>query len=179
MAERADTQVWINRGVFVLLAFIIVVAQLAPLDMRPAVWAAPDILLAITLVWVARSPQYLPVFVVAALFLMTDLLFQRPPGLWAALVVILTETLRRQNREIRTMPLLVEWGTITIGIGAITVINRLILAIVMVPQAPLGLTLIQMITTIAIYPLIVFAAHIVFGVTRSAPGQVGSRGQRI
>jgi rod shape-determining protein MreD len=179
MAERADTRVWVNRGVFGLLAFVIVVAQLVPFDMQPPSWAPPDLLLAITMVWVVRKPHYLPVAMIAALFLMTDLLFQRPPGLWAALVVILTEVVRRRNREFRSMPLLVEWGTITIGIITITLLNRLVIAIVMVPQAPLGLTLIQTVTTILIYPLVVFVAHVVFGVTRAAPGQVGNRGQRI
>jgi rod shape-determining protein MreD len=179
MAERADTRIWMNRGLFILLAFVIVVGHLVPFDMQPSNWAAPDLLLAITLTWVVRKPDYIPVFVIAMLFLMTDLLFQRPPGLWAALVVILTETIRRQNRDFRNMTVLIEWSTITIGIVAITMMNRLILAIVMVPQAPLGLTLIQMITTVLSYPLVVLVAHFVFGISRSAPGQVGSRGQKI
>lgn len=179
MAEPADTRIWMNRGLFILLAFVIVVGNLVPFDMQPSSWAAPDLLLAVTLAWVVRKPDYIPVFVIAILFLMTDLLFQRPPGLWAALVVVLTETIRRQNRDFRNMPVLIEWSTVAIAIIAMTLINRLILAIVMVPQAPLGLTLIQMITTILSYPFVVLVAHFVFGITRSAPGQVGSRGQKI
>ena len=179
MAERADARTWTHRCIFMGLAFVIVVAQLVPLDMRPINWAPPDLLLVITLAWVARTPHYLPVFVIGVLFLIADLLFQRPPGLWAALVVILTETVRRQNRDFRNMPIMVEWGTITIGIMAITVLNRLILAITMVPQAPLGMTLIEMIATILVYPLVVLVAHFIFGVRRSAPGEIGSRGQKI
>lgn len=179
MAERTDPRIWMNRGLYILAAFIIVVAQLVPLDMQPTNWAWPDILLAMTLAWVARKPHYAPVAVIAILFLMTDMLLHRPPGLWAALVVILTETIRRQHRDFRNMPALVEWGTISVGIIAITVVNRLVLAIVMVPQAPIGLTLIQMISTIAVYPVVVIVGHFVFGVTRVAPGQTGSRGQKI
>ncbi len=179
MAERADARTWMNRGIFMLLAFMIIVAQLVPLDMRPIGWAPPDLLLVITLVWVARKPHYLPVFVIGFLFLAADFLFQRPPGLWAALVVILTETIRRQNREFRQMPIMVEWGTITFGVIAITLVNRLALFVTMVPQAPLGMTLIQMIGTILIYPLVVVIAHFIFGVSRAAPGEIGSRGQRI
>ena len=179
MAERADARTWTNRCIFMALAFVIIVAQLVPLDMQPIGWAPPDLLLVITLVWVARKPHYLPVLVIGFLFLVADLLFQRPPGLWAALVVILTETIRRQNRDFRNMPLMVEWGTITIGIVAITLMNRLVVFMTMVPQAPLCLTLIQMIATIAIYPVIVLIAHFIFGVSRSAPGEIGSRGQRM
>ncbi len=179
MAEIASTKVWMNRIVFVALAFVIIVIQLVPLDMRPAIWAAPDVLLVATLVWVARRPAYLPVLVVAALFLMTDLLFQRPPGLWAALVVMLTEWVRKRSNGIRNMPLLLEWGTIAVGIVAITLTNRLVLAIVVTPQPALGLTLIQMISTISVYPLVVLVAHFVFGISRPAPGQLDSRGQRL
>ena len=177
MAEWTDRKTWINRGVFVFLAFVLIVIDLVPLDMRPSLWAAPDLLLAATLAWVARKPRHVPVLVIAAIMLMTDFLFMRPPGLWAALVVGLTEMIRRQHRDFRNMPLLVEWGTITVGIIAITLANRVILAIVMAPQAPLALTMIEMAGTIAIYPVVLIVAHFVFGVSRSAPGELGSKGQ--
>lgn len=176
MAERTDSKTWVNRAAFATLAFVIIVVQLVPLDLRPATWAGPNILLATTLVWVVRKPIYLPVAVIAIVFLMADFLFMRPPGLWAALVVILTETIRRQNSDFRNMPLLAEWGSVAAGIVAITVLNRLILAIVMAPQAPLGLTLIEMILTIAIYPVVVVFAYFLFGITRTAPGETGTRG---
>ena len=177
MAEQTDSKTWVRRGVFVLLAFALIVVDLVPLDMRPSLWVSPDLLLATTLVWVVRKPNYVPVLVVAVFMLMTDFLFMRPPGLWAALVVILTEVIRRQNRDFRNMPLLVEWGTIAFGILAITIANRIVLAIVMAPQAPLALTLIEIIATILAYPLVLFVAHVIFGVTRTSPGEVGSRGQ--
>ena len=77
------------------------------------------------------------------------------------------------------MALLLEWGTIAIGIVGITVVNRLVLVIVMAPQAPLTLALTEMIATILIYPVVVIVAHYAFGVSRSAPGEVGSKGQRL
>lgn len=179
MAEMVSTTSWAKRCLFLMVAFVIVVAQLVPLDMRPARWAPPDLLLAFTLAWVARRPDFLPVFIIAALFLLADLIFQRPPGLWAALVVMLTETIRRRSREFRSMPLALEWGTIAFGIIVITLVNRVVLAIVMVPQAPLGLTLSQMVLTIAIYPLIIFISHYMMGVQRLAPGAVDGRGHKL
>ncbi len=177
MADRVDRKTWVQAGIFMALAFVLIVVDLVPLDMRPSLWVAPDLLLAVTLAWVVRKPTYVPVLVIATLFLMTDFLFMRPPGLWAALVVILSEVLRRQHREFRNMPLLVEWGTVAFGIVFITIVNRLVLAVVMLPQAPLGLTLIEMIATILVYPIIVLVAHFVFGVSRTSPGEVGSKGQ--
>lgn len=177
MAERIDSRTWFNRGVFALLAFVICVVQLVPLGMEPSAWAGPDLLLAATLAWVARKPGFAPVTMIAAIFLMADFLFLRAPGLWAGLVVILTEVIRRQHREFRNMSLLVEWGTIAFGIVLITLANRLILAIVMAPQAPFGLTLVQMVATIAAYPAVVAVAYFCFRVTRAAPGETGKKGQ--
>lgn len=179
MADRPSAQLFIHRLVFVGLALLIVFFQLLPLDTQPGNWAAPDILLACTLAWVSRRPDYLPVYVIAALFLLTDLLFQRPPGLWTALVVILSEMLRARAQSIRNMPIGLELFTVAVGIVGITLANRVVLAIVMTPQAPLGLTLIQMIMTIATYPLILIVAHFAFGVTRPAPGQTNSFGHRL
>jgi rod shape-determining protein MreD len=177
MAEWADSKTWSNRLVFIALAFLLIVVDLVPLDMRPSLWAAPDVLLAATLAWVARKPSYVPVVVIAMIMLLTDFLFMRPPGLWAALVVVLSETIRRQHREFRTMPFLVEWGTIAFGIVAITVINRIVLVVVMAPVAPLAPTLIEMVATILVYPIVLIAAHFIFGVSRMSPGEVGSKGQ--
>jgi rod shape-determining protein MreD len=179
MADRIDSRTWMNRGIFVMLSFVIIVLQLVPLDLRPPSWTGPDLMLAVTLVWVARRPDYLPVYVIALLFLLTDLLFQRPPGLWAALVVILTETVRNRNREFHSMPFFAEWGTIAFGIVTISLANRLILAIVMTPQAPLALTAVQVITTILAYPLVVFVAHYLFGVTRLGTPETNTKRQRL
>ncbi|EBA13434.1 hypothetical protein [Roseobacter sp. CCS2] len=177
MAEQMDRKIWVQGGVFLALAFVLIVVDLVPLDMRPSLWVSPDLLLATTLAWVVRKPTYVPVLVIALLFLMTDFLFMRPPGLWAALVVILSEVLRRQHREFRNMPLLVEWGTVAVGIIAITIVNRIVLAIVVSPQAPLGLTLIEMIATILVYPIVLLVAHFIFGISRISRGEIGSKGQ--
>ncbi|MEJ6397487.1 rod shape-determining protein MreD [Yoonia sp. 208BN28-4] len=179
MAERSTPQIWMRRMVFISVALMIVFLQLLPLDTIPGQWAAPDFLLACTLAWVSRRPDFLPVYIIAAIFLLTDLLFQRPPGLWTALVIILTEILRVRARNMRSVPIAVELGAVAIGIIGITVANRVILAIVMTPQAPLGLTLIQMLMTIAIYPVVLFAAQYVFGIARTTPGQTNSYGHRI
>jgi len=179
MAEAPSSQIWTGQALFGALALAVIFLQLLPLNMEPGPWAAPDFLLAGTLVWTARRPDFAPAVVIAAIFLLTDLLFQRPPGLWAALVLVLTEVLRSRRNDIRNMPLMLEWGTVAMGIIAITLANRAILTITMTPQTPLGLTLIQMIMTILSYPLVVLVAHFVFGVTRTAPGQVNALGRKL
>lgn len=179
MADTPSMQVWTGRMVFVALIALIMFIQLLPLDTRPDVWPVPDFMLIIALAWSARRPDYAPVIVVALLFLLADLLFQRPPGLWAGLVVILTEVLRRRARQIRNSPLALEWGSVAVGILAITLVHRFALTIVMTPQPAFGLTLVQMIMTIVLYPVVLLVAHFVFGVSRPAPGQTDSLGHRL
>lgn len=179
MADASSSKVWIGRSVFVILTVGIIFAQILPLDTRPTVWAPPDWLLAVTLVWVARRPDFAPVWIVAAIFLLADLLFQRPPGLWAAMVVILTEMLRARTARIREMPFAMAWGWMAMGVVAITIINRVVQTLVMSVQAPLALSLIQMVMTIIFIPLVVLIAQFIFGVSRPTLGQVDSRGQRL
>ena len=161
-----------------LLASIVTITQLVPLNLQPAGWAAPDLLLAMTCVWVARRPSYVPVYIVAAVFFATDLLFQRPPGLWAALVVLLSEAIRTRHRELRSMSFAAEWAFVALGLVTITLANRIVLAIVMTPLAPLGLTMMQLGGTVLIYPLVVFVAHYLLGVAYAAPGDMRKIGQR-
>lgn len=177
MSDRTDARTWMHRAIFVAVGFWIIVFKLAPLNMQPAGFAGPDLLLVITLVWVARKPQYLPLPVIVAFFLMADFLFMRPPGLCTALVVILTETIRRQHRDFRTMTLFAEWTAMGVGVVAITLANALILAIVMIPQPPLTLVATEMVTTILVYPLVALIAQLVFGISKTAPGDTGRRGQ--
>jgi rod shape-determining protein MreD len=179
MAETPATQVWVGRTIFAFVMIAIIFIQLLPLDTRPDSWAAPDLMLTVALAWTARRPDFAPVFLIAGLFLLADLLFQRPPGLWAGLMIIGTEIMRSRARSMRNVPLMLEWGTVAAGVVTITLVYRVALTVVMTPQPPLGLTLIQMVMTIAIYPLVVVIAHFIFGVSRPAPGQTDSLGHRL
>lgn len=179
MAERPSFDLWLGRGLFAASCLLLMFVELIPLDLRPARWPGPDIILVVTLVWVARRPDFVPVWVIVPLFLLCDLMFQRPPGLWTALVVIATEMLRRRQGELRNMPLLLEWGTVASAIIGLVLANRLVHTLVMLDQANLGLTLIQTGMTIAAYPVVVLLAHLIFGISRTAPGQVDSLGHSL
>lgn len=145
----------------------------------PARWIAPDLLILLTLAWVTRRPGFAPALAIAAIFLVADLLFQRPPGLWAGLVLILSEMLRGRSRSLRTLPFWVEWATVGGGLIAITLVNRFTLSMVLVPQASLGLTLLQMALTILCYPVVVLLSYLLFGISRPTPGEVDASGKRL
>ena len=179
MDNGFDARIWLGRGVFLCLSLALIFIQLLPLNTLPTSWAGPDWLLALTLVWVARRPAYAPLLLIAFIFLLADLLFQRPPGLWAALVVGLSAVLQGRTRGIRNLPLSLEWGSVAAGIAFIALVNRAVLALLFVPQTPLPLTLSQSLMTILCYPLVVAVAALLFGITRPALGEVDRKGQRI
>lgn len=179
MADAVAARPWIGRLSFILLFAGLVFAAVLPLDTMPPAWVGPDLLLALTLVWVVRRPDLVPLAAVAGLWFLTDLLLQRPPGLMTALVVVLTEVLRSRNAAMRSLPFMLEWLAVSAGIIGLTLAYRIVLALLLTPQAPLGLSLMQMVMTMLAWPVIALMARFLFGITRPAPGELDAMGKPI
>ncbi|MBL4768601.1 MAG: rod shape-determining protein MreD [Rhodobacteraceae bacterium] len=176
--DKPTSQTWIMRVWFLALAMLIMFFHLLPLDTLPRRWAPPDLLIAFVFAWALRRPDFVPVLSIAAVMLMADLMFQRPPGLLALLVLLGTENLRLRFAGLRDASFAGEWISVCIVLVAITVANRLVLALLAVQQAPLGLSLMQMLMTIAVYPLVVFITQSLFGVRTLAPSDADARAAR-
>ncbi|ARO13938.1 rod shape-determining protein MreD [Ketogulonicigenium robustum] len=180
MAEPSALRGWQGRLTYLVLALAIILLRLLPLNtIPPGPVVPPDLLLLITLVWVTRRPDYTPVWTIAVLFLLADLLFQNPPGLEVALVIALTEALRRRAARLREAPFWIEWMTVTFGIVLLVFARRAVLVLFAVPQAGLPAQLSQMVMTILCYPLAVGIMYLVFGLRRPAAGEVNAMGQRL
>jgi len=164
---------------YALLALVILAAQLLPLQTLPRVWAGPDLLVALTFAWAVRRPDYVPVILVGAIMLLADLLLQRPPGLMAGLVVLATHRLASSAMTFRTAGFMAEWATACLAIAAIAVANRLILAMMLVEQAPLALTVSRAACTMLVYPLVVAASHGLLRVRKVNPAQYTGFGERL
>ena len=106
------------------------------------------------------------------LFLMCDLLLQRPPGLWAALMVLACESLKTQVRTLRDSGVVSEIVSVSFMIIAVSVAYRLILAVTLVEVPHIGLSAIQTGATLIAYPFVVLMSHTIFGVKRTAPGDL-------
>lgn len=172
MAERNATYLWTMRALYVAICLVLMFLHLLPLDTVPRGWAGPDIMLALTMAWGLRRPELVPPLLVAAVFLLGDLLLHRPPGLWAALVVIGSLALRARAPDLRDLTFLVEWLSVATTLLAMTIGYRVILAVFMVDQAPLGLSLMALVMTLAAYPFVVLVSHLAFGVRKVAPGEL-------
>ncbi len=166
------------RLAFPMLAMLIAFFHLLPLSTLPSRWAPPDLLLLLALAWVVRRPDYLPTLSIAVTFLMADLLFQRPPGLMALLVVLGCSVLKTQAQPHRETAFVGEWISVGVVIVAITLANRLILAMLGVVQPSLGLILLQMVATVVAYPLMVLISQNLLGVRKLSPADAEALGNR-
>ncbi|WP_298569407.1 rod shape-determining protein MreD [uncultured Aliiroseovarius sp.] len=170
MTDRLTLIRWLFWLVLVSIAAAILFARLLPIDLTPGRLPGPDLLLAICFAWVLRRPDYVPVMLVAVLFFLMDMLFQRVPGVWSLMVVAGVEFLRRRETSLREQPFLVEWGMVVATMFAMLVAQRLLLVVFFVDQVPFGRALMQFLSTAMAYPLIVFVSVYVLGVVKLQPG---------
>lgn len=154
MAEPSANR-WRYRALYVFVAAFVAFVQLLPLNAVPGRLPGPDVMALLTFCWVILRPNLLPIALIAAVFLMFDLLMMRPPGLWAGLVVLGVEFLRSRRPLFRSAPFPVQWLLIAVVVAVLTVINLLVLSLFGVPQPTLGFTMIGMIFTVLMYPVVV------------------------
>lgn len=171
MADPITLRLWTARAVYLLAACVIVFVRLLPLDASPHGWPMPDVLLALTFAWVLRRPEQLPALLIVAVFLILDLIFLRPPGLWTAIVLVATEFLRSRNGPGHHLPFPVEWALIAVVLLAATLADNVILSIFMVPRTAIGVALLGSLGTLLIYPPVVATLRFGLGLRHVAPGE--------
>lgn len=179
MAEAAGSGDWAHRSGFVVIAALSLFVRILPLSTLPAGWPGPDLLVCLAFAWVLRRPTYVPALLIAIVFFIEDMVLLRPPGLWAFIVLMGSEFLRRREPLSRQLPFPLEWAMVAAVLLLMMAANRLIMAIVVSPQPDFGFAFIQIILTIALYPAIVVLSHLAFGVRKSATGEVDSLGRRL
>lgn len=170
-------QIWGMRVMFVLLALLILFFHLLPLNPAPSQWASPDILAAVVFAWAVRRPEYVPILLVAGVMLLADMLLQRPPGLWSVLVVCAAEWLKSRERRQRETTFVLEWLTFAGTLIVITILYRAVMMVLILSPGALTLSFIQVVMTIAAYPLVVGLSYFLFGVRRAAPGDMDRLGR--
>ncbi len=178
MAEGIANARWRFWALFLLISAVLFFVQLLPLSPGPGRFPGPDVLLLVAIAWVLRRPDYVPVFLIAGVFLLADILFMRPIGLWTAIVILGLEFLRARSVAVRDWSFLVEWLGVGVTVTAMFVAYSLVLAVFVVDDAPLGLTLIRVVVTVLAYPVVVALGARAMGLQKSAPGEVDSLGHK-
>lgn len=179
MVEGLRSGVWVYRGLFVVIALVLLFARMLPLGDEPGSWPGPDILLCVIFAWATRRPDYLPVWLLAGALLVEDIVLMRPPGLWTALVVIAVEFVRNRVTLTRELTFTVEWALVAALMVACLLAYRLVFTLTFLPQAGFGFAMIQVLWSILCYPVVVGASRVAFDLRKPATGEVDSFGRRL
>ncbi|WP_411837605.1 rod shape-determining protein MreD [Paracoccus sp. ME4] len=154
--------------VFLGVAAILLFLRLLPLSTGIMGWPGPDLGLALILAWVLRRPDQISAPAILLVVLVEDLLLMRPPGLWAAIVLLGSEAARLREPRWRDQPFMVEWLRVAVLIGAMMLGYRLVLVLFLLPVSALGQVILQFLATALAYPLVVFGARWLIGLRRVA-----------
>lgn len=179
MVEGQSNQVWLYRGLFLLIALALLFVRILPLGSTAGDWPGPDILLCLVFAWVTRRPDFLPVGLLAAVLILEDIVLMRPPGLWTALVIIAAEFVRSRVALTRELTFMTEWAMVAGLMFALLLVYRLIFTVSFLPQPGFGFALMQTLWSILCYPLVVGASRFAFDLRKPAMGEIDSYGRRL
>lgn len=178
MSDLTYTKTWSMRLTFGFVMCVILFFLLLPLETTPRQWVGPDLILGFACAWAIRRPDYVPVLLLAAVFLLADLLLQRPPGLWAAAALLGCEHLKNRSRSMRDATFVNEWILVCLVLAGIFLAYRVGLVITFTNLPPLGLHVIELVMTMLFYPLAAAVSHGLLGVRKLAPGDLDTIGGR-
>lgn len=138
------------------VCLVLMALRLMPHHLSPGGWPSPDLILCVTFAWVLRRPDLVPVVAVMLIGLCADLLYQRPPGVMAALMLASSELLRSRGRLSRPLLAIMEWGLIAILVFTMALAHWAIMGLTLVPHAPLRYEFWQAAVTVLSYPAVVW-----------------------
>jgi rod shape-determining protein MreD len=177
--DPVATQLWAYRAAFVGLAALVLFLRILPLGGLPGGFPGPDLMLCLTLAWVSRRPDFLPVALIAAVVLVEDLMLMRPPGLWAALVVLASEFLRGRAALTRQLGFLAEWFLVAVVMFGMLVAYRLVLALAFLDQPGFAYAFAQAVMSVLCYPLVAAVLQVALGLRKPLTGEVDAFGRRL
>lgn len=176
MSDQTTVKLLGMRIIFGLIVCTVLFFHLLPLETSPRWWVGPDLIMAFACAWSLRRPEYIPVTLLAGLFLLADLLLFRPPGLWAVVALLGCENLKSRARSLRDGSFASEWLSVCIVLTVVAVGYRTALMITFIEPPSLGLSVFELLMTMLFYPLVVGITHWVLGVRKTAPGALDTSG---
>ena len=171
--------VWLHRLIFLSVALVLTFVRLLPLQTTAGHLPGPDLLLCLIFAWMVRRPEYLSALMIGVVILAEDILLMRPPGLWTALVLIGAEFIRARSALTRELNFGVEWLLVAGVIFGVFFANRTILDMAFVNQPTFGFSLLQIIWSVAAYPVVVALSRYGLDLYKPALGQIDSFGRRM
>lgn len=177
--DPVAARLWAYRAAFAGLAALVLFVRILPLGATAGGFPGPDLMLCLTLAWVSRRPDYLPALLIAAVVLVEDLVLMRPPGLWAALVVLGTEFLRGRAAITRQFGFLAEWFLVAVMMFGMLMAYRIVLAVAFLDQPGFGYAFAQTVMSVLSYPVVAGLLQVALGLRKPLTGEVDAFGRRL
>ncbi|MDM7458786.1 MAG: rod shape-determining protein MreD [Paracoccus sp. (in: a-proteobacteria)] len=157
---------------FLLVCWVLLFIRLLPLSPGSSL-PGPDLVLALVMAWILRRPDQLAAPVIVAAILLEDVLLMRPPGLWPVIVLLGSEAARLRAHRWRDQGFMFEWARVAVLMAAMILGYRIAQMIFMLPVSALAQVMLQLLATIAAYPLVVLGARWLLGLRRGGPVEAG------
>ena len=139
--------------VYFCIGLLIIFFQILPLQTVPQTWSGPNVLLVFFAAIVTKRPEFTSSFLVASIFLIEDFFLMRPPGLMSSLTVLGFYFLKRKFQYQEGNSLIFGWGSVSTCLTIILLLYYFISVLLFIPSAGFRLTLIELIVTLALYPV--------------------------
>ena len=142
-----------HQVVYFCIGLLIIFFQILPLQTTPQTWSGPNVLLVFFAAIVTKRPEFTSSFLVASIFLIEDFFLMRPPGLMSSLTVLGFYFLKRKFQYKESNSLIFGWGSVTTCLTIILLLYYFISVLLFIPSAGFKLTLMELIVTLALYPI--------------------------
>lgn len=160
-------KLWKFRFLFCLGLYFIVTSSFSPLFLLPDPIPSPDLIFCFTTAWLVRRPDYVLTLAVIFATLLNELFIFHSPGLWCAIMLLMTEYFRVNCERIRILPFWNEWSIIALIYAGAQTIYQLILVFIFLPSAPFSQAALHILITSLAYPVAVFITNVFFRVTKT------------
>jgi rod shape-determining protein MreD len=178
-SEALSARVWLGRASFALIALLIIFVQLVPLGFDASNTPHPDLLTALGFVVLLRRPDFVPLWLLAPIWFLADILLMRPPGLWTAISLLAFEFTRTQEYRFREQLFALEWAYVAAVLFLAVLANRLLLLLTLSPVAGFGSVMVHYLVTILAYPLVVFFCYFLLRIRKVTPEEAIRFGHRL
>ena len=142
-----------HQVIYFCIGLLIIFFQILPLQTTPQTWSGPNILLVFFAAIVSKRPDFASSFLIAIIFLIEDFFLMRPPGLMSSLTVLGFYFLKRKFQSQEGNSFIFGWGNVTACLTLILLLYYFISVLLFIPSAGFKLTLMELIVTLALYPI--------------------------
>lgn len=163
---------------YLLFSLGLIFASLLPLNFTPDRLVWPDMVKLLTFAIALRRPDYVSLWLIAAIYLFCDVIYFQPLGVAPFSMVIVTYWLILRAEHMRDASFLQEWVFAAVAILASVIICKVIMAITLLPAVDMTVTVIQTLLSILCYPFMVGLLRLI-GLRKAALGEVDQLGHRI